>query len=74
LEILDKHGLEFNESWFQSKLDNNYRVYDFGSFGKPVGSYYNLELNMLQIQNYSNLSTGGYLYNNNGIRIIYYGN
>ena len=55
LEILDKHGLEFNSKWFQNKLDHNFNIYDFGKGYYPSnGKYYGLELNM--IQNYQHVT------------------
>lgn len=74
LNILDEHGLDFNSNWLNSKMNQNYNIYDFGrgSFFNNNGLYYGLELQM--ISNYSNLSSGRFLYNNYGIRIINYGN
>lgn len=65
-----KIGLDYNNKWFNSKLENNYNVYDFGRNGLNYGPNYGLESMMLT--NYPNVINTNTFTLSKNLRVIIY--
>ncbi|UOY08372.1 RHS repeat-associated core domain-containing protein [Muricauda sp. SCSIO 64092] len=73
--IPDDVGLNFNNDWFNKRLDLNSNVFDFGNGGfKDYSPYYNVELNSLQFRSYPIIRARYSSFFGQRVRIIYYEN